>query len=410
MRNTIFVFERLRSLPVSRQHTELVERKGVGHPDYMIDAICELSSIKLSKYYLRNFGRIFHHNLDKGLLVGGRSVPRFGGGELLEPIQIIVAGRATLEVKTPTGLHEVDIGGLIRDSVREFVRSNFRFLDPDKHVVVDYRVKPGSMDLTSIVDSDSEVPLANDTSFGIGYAPFTTLESIVYNVERMINSESFKSRVKESGEDCKVMGLRIKDRVVLTVADGIVSHLTPDLDHYISVKEEIRESVADLAVKMADGMDVSVQVNVGDMIIEGDKERSRVYLTVTGSSAECGDDGNTGRGNRASGLITPNRQMSLEATAGKNPVSHIGKLYNVAAFIIARRIYEETKAFDEVYVRLLSQIGQRIDRPLSVSIQYIPSRPINSSVRYEVREIVRAELKNMTKLSELLLEQRVTIF
>ncbi|MCS7142501.1 MAG: methionine adenosyltransferase [Aigarchaeota archaeon] len=410
MDNTLFALERLKAVPVSKQTTELVERKGLGHPDYMIDSVCEIASIKLAKYYLERFGRILHYNVDKGLLVGGRAVPRFGGGELLEPIQIIVAGRATLDVRIQGNRYEVPIRRIIEDAVDEFINSNFRFLDPQKHIVVDYRIKQGSADLVSIVDSGTSVPLANDTSFGIGFAPFTTLERIVYNTERMINSESFKSRVKESGEDCKVMGLRVKERIMLTVADGIVSHLTPDLDHYISVKEEIRERVADEAVKMADGHDVSVQVNVGDEIMPGDEGRSRVYLTVTGSSAECGDDGNTGRGNRASGLITPNRQMSLEATAGKNPMSHIGKLYNVAAFRIAERIYDETKAFEEVYVRLLSQIGRRVDQPFSVSIQYLPARTINSSVKSEVESIVRSELQNVTKLVDLILERRFTIF
>ncbi len=58
-----------------------------------------------------------------------------------------------------------------------------------------------------------------------------------------------------------------------------------------------------------------VHVNTAD-----DIKKKSVFLTVTGTSAEMGDDGSVGRGNRCNGLITPNRPMSMEATSGKNPI------------------------------------------------------------------------------------------
>ncbi len=410
MQKSKIMFERIRGLPIHKQVVEIVERKGLGHPDYIIDAACEASSVALSRYYIEKFGRILHHNLDKGLLVGGKATPRLGGGTLDEPIYILIAGRATLHVNASGEKHEVPVGKIVQEAVKSFIRKNFRFLDPDKHVIIDHKIRQGSNDLINIVESVAEVPLSNDTSFGVGFAPFTPLEKLVLESERMINSPSFKSIVRESGEDCKVMGVRTKDKIILTVADGIVSHLTPDLDHYVSVKEEIANRVSDLAVKIVENCSVEVYVNTADKIVAGSPENSSIYLTVTGTSAEQGDDGNTGRGNRASGLITPNRQMSLEATAGKNAISHVGKIYNVLAFRIADRIYRETNAFEEIYVRLLSQIGRRIDRPLSVSIQYISSRPINSSIRNEALEILYSELENVTKITDLILEGKVTLF
>src|SRR5580692_6526516 len=80
---------------VSDLEVEIVERKGIGHPDSIIDGACEAVSIALSKYYLDNFDVIFHHNVDKGLLVGGSSHAEFGGGRVTDPIYILVAGRAT---------------------------------------------------------------------------------------------------------------------------------------------------------------------------------------------------------------------------------------------------------------------------------------------------------------------------
>ena len=84
--------------PVEDRSIEIVERKGRGHPDYISDAISETVSLALCTYYQKTFGVILHHNVDKGLVVGGRANPHFGGGEVDEPIKIIVAGRAVTKV------------------------------------------------------------------------------------------------------------------------------------------------------------------------------------------------------------------------------------------------------------------------------------------------------------------------
>jgi S-adenosylmethionine synthetase len=62
------------------------------------------------------------------------------------------------------------------------------------------------------------------------------------------------------------------------------------------------------------------------------------YLSLLGTSAEDADSGQVGRGNRVNGLIAMNRPMGTEATTGKNPVSHVGKIYSVLAHRLARQI------------------------------------------------------------------------
>ncbi|MCY0882344.1 MAG: methionine adenosyltransferase, partial [Acidianus infernus] len=193
----------INSLPV-----ELVERKGTGHPDYIADSASEEASRKLSLYYLKKFGTILHHNLDKTLVVGGQAQPEFKGGEVIQPIYIIVAGRATTEVRTEDGIQNVPVGTIIVESVKNWIKNNFRYLDPEKHVIVDYKVSKGSADLVGIFNKGKTVPLSNDTSFGVGFAPFSTLEELVYQTERMLNSKEVKSELPEIGEDIKVMGLR----------------------------------------------------------------------------------------------------------------------------------------------------------------------------------------------------------
>ena len=62
-----------------------------------------------------------------------------------------------------------------------------------------------------------------------------------------------------------------------------------------------------------------------------DRGAGGMYLTVLGTSADGADGGQVGRGNRVNGLISLHRPMSTEAAAGKNPVSHVGKIYNLLA-------------------------------------------------------------------------------
>ncbi|ESQ22918.1 MAG: methionine adenosyltransferase [Acidilobus sp.] len=401
------VVRELQQPAVEEGQVELVERKGLGHPDYISDAVAEEASRQLSIYYRERFGTIMHHNLDKVLLVGGQAAPRWGGGEVLQPIYIIVSGRATTEVRTSSGVEEVPVGRIILKAVKEWVKRNLRFLDPETHVVVDYKIGKGSADLRGIFESRSASHRANDTSFGAGFAPLTTLERLVIETERTLNSQEFKSRVPASGEDVKVMGLRNGNVIDITVANAIVSRFVRDKDEYMSVKEEIKEKVLDVASKIAPNYDVRVYVNNGDI-----PEEEVFYITVTGTSAEHGDDGATGRGNRVNGLITPMRPMSLEAAAGKNPVNHIGKIYNVVATELAQLIYTKVPNVREVYVRLLGQIGRPIDDPLIADVSLLMERgvSVSSNVKAEIASLVDEYLSKLPQLTERFLVGAVQLF
>ncbi len=385
---------------------EMVERKGVGHPDYIADGVAEAVSRELCRYYMKSYGVILHHNVDKVLVVGGQAKPVFGGGEVLHPIYIVVSGRATYYVRTREGVDFVPIGTIVLRAANEWIRRSFRYLDPEQHVIVDYRIGQGSADLVGIFElGKSGVPLANDTSFGIGFAPLSTLEKLVLETERLLNSSKIKSECPAVGEDVKVMGLRRGKRIDLTIAVAIVSRHVRDRGEYVAVKEFVRERVADLASKIAPDFEVNIYVNTADNI-----EKGILYLTVTGTSAEHGDDGATGRGNRANGLITPMRPMSLEATAGKNPVSHVGKIYNVLARMIAERIYQQVKDVKEVYVSLLSQIGRPINDPLVADVKIVPNGRLSLDAKNEAARIVEEELDKVTEVTRMILEDKVMLF
>ncbi|OGA72809.1 MAG: S-adenosylmethionine synthase [Betaproteobacteria bacterium RIFCSPLOWO2_12_FULL_65_14] len=365
---------------------EIVERKGRGHPDSICDALAENLSLGLSRFYLERFGAILHHNVDKALLIGGAARPAFGGGELVEPIEIILAGRATRRFRGVT----VPVDELAVELGREWLGRNLRHIDPARDVRIVPRIRETSADLAELFlrGAQAGVPLANDTSFGAGFAPLDPLERAVLAVERGLCAAS-----PEIGEDIKVLGVRSDERLELTVACAFVGRHVASLADYLAKKEKVR-TLAAAAARKAVGGEVDVEVNTAD----GDSADS-IYLTVTGLSAEAGDDGQIGRGNRVNGLITPYRPMSLEAAAGKNPVSHTGKLYNLLAERIARALTEEVAGVEEAYCWLLSRIGSPVTEPQLADVRLRLADPgAIDAVRHGAAKMVRAQLRAAPEL------------
>jgi S-adenosylmethionine synthetase len=362
---------------------EIVERKGVGHPDTICDALAENLSAALSRFHLERFGVILHHNVDKALLRGGAARPRFGGGEILEPIEIYLTGRAT----ESCGGVAVPIEELAVESSRQWLRHHLRFIDPERHVRLIPRIRPTSPDLSALFLRQAEDggALANDTSFGVGYAPLDDLERIVLAVERHLNSRPVKQAHPEIGEDIKVMGERRHDGIALTVACAMVGLHVRDMEAYLAAKARVA-ALALEATQPHTRLPVRVQVNTAD----GDTPDS-IYLTVTGLSAEAGDDGQVGRGNRVNGLITPYRPMTLEAAAGKNPITHVGKLYGVMADRIAQAVVGQVPGVEEVYCYLLSRIGRPIAQPRVFDLKVRLAQPGDlDALAPRIAEVARA--------------------
>ncbi|MCR8432958.1 MAG: methionine adenosyltransferase [Crenarchaeota archaeon] len=374
--------------PMDKRPVEIVERKGIGHPDTICDEIGEKISLYLTKYYYENFGVPLHFNIDKCVLVGGRSQPQFGGGIVLEPILLHFVGRATLHVYGELE-KEVPIGVLVRSAAFDWFSENFRYLDPLRHVSIIYSIRPGSTDLRKLFEAvkDSPAPLANDTSIGVGFAPLSETERVCLGAEQLLNSREFKRRYPAVGEDIKVMAVRRNDKIRLTVAMAAVDRELSSLDDYLSLKESVKSELYEHLSKLTD-RELYVEINTAD-----NPQKGIYYLTVTGTSAEAGDDGQIGRGNRWNGLITPLRYMSIEAHSGKNPVSHVGKIYQYAAQKAAENIQKEL-CLDEVYVVLVSTIGKPITEPQMVYVEYIGEEG-GSNVKSEITSIVEEVLKSL---------------
>ncbi len=383
MRN--ITIEELRATPVSEQRVELVERKGVGHPDSICDAIMEAVSVALCREYQATFGRIVHHNIDKGMLVAGRTTPRIGGGTVDEPMRLIFGDRAIYEYK---GKH-VPVGEIAIATAKAWIRQNLRFVDPDKHVIYQNEIKPGSPELTDIFDREQIG--ANDTSAAVGYAPYTETERIVLATEQFLNGPVFKARFPEAGEDIKVMGFRRNHDLVLTIALAFVDRFVESVHHYFARKEEMRAAIADF-IQASNYSFESVRIDI-NTLDDPDRGEDGMYLTVLGTSAEGGDGGQVGRGNKVNQVIALNRPMSTEAAAGKNPISHVGKIYNLLSHHMALEVYKRVPGLKEVYIWLCSQIGVPIDQPLIASAQVILEPGVSlSDVEGPIRETMEHEL------------------
>ena len=390
--------ERLR---VDEQDVEFVERKGVGHPDSLIDGIVENVSLELSKEYIERAGYILHHNVDKGLIVGGTSEIDFGNAVITKPIEIIVAGRATQKFQGT----EIDVDGVAIKATRDYLKAHTRFLDLDTEVTIASKILKGSSDLNQIFARNKDMPLANDTSFGIGFAPFTETESLVLETERFLNGKEYKSKMPMVGEDIKVMGVREKDKITLTVAIAFVAKFVNNIEEYINAKDKINADIVSNA-KNYTQKEVTVVINNGDS-----HEMSEVYLTKSGLSAESGDDGAVGRGNRVNGLITPFRHMSLEAAAGKNPVNHVGKIYSIVSKEIAQDIVKLYPMIKECNVAMVSQIGRKIDDPKSVYIDAIMAKGEKlETIRTKVHDIAQETLNNMSYITQELARGKYEMF
>lgn len=395
MRN--IAIEELKASEIYRQKVEVVERKGMGHPDYICDAIMEQISVNLSQKYLETFGTILHHNIDKGMLIAGEVEGKFGGGRVVSPMRLIFGDRATFEAN---GI-EIDVPDLAINTAKEWFSDNLRFVDPES-LYYQVELKRGSAELTDIFTRGGEILGANDTSAAVGYAPLSPTERLVFECERYLNSRKFKKQYPESGEDIKVMGLRHRENMHLTVAMPLVDVFVESEEDYFKKKIELHEQIEEFAAGFAEKergefeacMCLKPTASLNTLDIPG-RGMKGIYTTVTGTSAEDADSGQVGRGNRVNGIIPLNRPVSSEAAAGKNPVSHIGKIYNLLSHRIAARIYMEVPEVSEVYVWLLSEIGSPIDQPQIASAQLIMKKGNLSDVEKEAAEIVENELENI---------------
>ncbi|MFA4828506.1 MAG: methionine adenosyltransferase [Thermodesulfovibrionales bacterium] len=387
----MIIIETYKGKSITEHRVEIVERKGTGHPDYMCDSMMDAISVALSKEYIREFGTILHHNIDKGLLAAGRVEKIFGSGRVIQPMELTIGDRATFRA----GGREIPVADIAVDAAKKWVKNNMRFVDPERHLKYRVVLAPGSEELTDIFLRRGKVRAANDTSAAVGYYPLSPTEKVVLDMERFLNSKKFKNKYPDTGEDIKVMGMRSGNLLELTVAMPLLVNYVKFEKDYFDKKEIIRREMKRFLGRYEGFKKIEVHFNTLD---EKGRGFGGIYLSLLGTSAEDADSGQVGRGNRVNGLISLNRPLGTEAAAGKNPVSHVGKIYNVLSHKIAKEIYEKIDGIKEVYVLLLSRIGTPIDSPQMATAQVLleRGRKINEITK-KAEEIFEKEFSSINK-------------
>lgn len=289
---------------------------------------------------------------------------------------------------------------IVTSCCENWLSSHFHALDVKRHVKIHSLIRPGSADLVDLYlrQKESGVALANDTSCGVGYAPLSELERLVLRIEKHLNLAATKKAHPEIGEDIKVMGVSRNNKIELTIACAFIDRHIADINDYLEKKSKLGELIKNEARQITDKV-LEIKVNTAD-----NPDTGSLYLTVTGTSAESGDDGEVGRGNRANGLITPYRPMNMEAVSGKNPVTHVGKLYNIVARQITEALVEEFAEVTDAYCYLVSQIGSPVSEPSVIDLKLkLHSGAELDAIRFDVEQIVHDRLSSIPKIRNQLL-------
>jgi S-adenosylmethionine synthetase len=381
---TVFV-EALRDTPMAARRIELVERKGIGHPDTICDSLVEAISLALNQLYLTRTGALAHYNIDKALLAAGQCEKGFGRGEVTRPMELIVGDRATFVVDGVT----LPIEETVRTAVDTWVRTYLPHVRAGKDLSTRLALAEGSAELRRIF-KDTAAIASNDTCGASGYAPLSPTEELVLAVEGFLNGSEFKAAFPDTGQDVKVLAARHDEHVTLTVAMPFFCLATKSEPAYFRRKEE---ALAALAEKFR-GAPFLIDWGLNCLDRPGQGAEG-AYLTLTGTSAEDADSGQVGRGNRANGLIAFSRPTGGEAAPGKNPLAHSGKIYSVLSHRIARLIHAHCPLAVEVCVHLAVRIGEPVGRPWTGVQVVLADGADIADVEHDIRAVVDAELDRM---------------
>lgn len=347
-----------------RDGLEVVERKGLGHPDTMADAIAERFSELYTAYSLAEFGTVAHHWVDKTMTIGGEAELDFGWSRLVRPIRVLVVGKATRVVGDVT----VPVEDMARQAAADVFRLATPLLDMSTDVTVEVLLndavgagrsaswyRPATADG---IERDRR-PRSNDTVMCTGYAPLSRLESLVLLLELTLNSGDLRSHWPALGSDVKVLARRVGSEVDVVCCVPNVARIVGSRREYDECIAAIGDLVRDQCALAVPEFTVRVALNTRD--------GEQVYLTHSGTALDTGDVGVVGRGNKLNGLIPMSRDGNIEAPCGKNPTYHGGRIYSIVAQHAADLVWSRLGLHSSVNV--VAANGDRIDEPSFVAVK-----------------------------------------
>ncbi|MBR3897878.1 MAG: hypothetical protein IKJ43_01180 [Bacilli bacterium] len=376
---------------------EVVERKGIGHPDTIADALANECSKEYSKACLKEFGAVLHHNLDKFYFGGGWVFNDFGLIDKKKPIIARINGRISKNV----GDKIIDVDGIMIKTIKRYVKSVLPHIDIEKDLLIDlnytqYTKFKNWFSPNSIDDvPDAKKPSANDTSAYVCHYPMTTCELLAYELEHFFwdyNEFGYPSpKFENIGQDIKVMVTRIDNKITANLCVPVIASYIKNQDEYDEIIKSYETKLQVLGNKICEDTDYDVNVKINEL--EGPHYRK--YMLGIGTCAECGEEGIVGRGNNFSGIISVGRPYSMEAPFGKNPRYHSGRVLSYLCNKLSKKIYEQLKVKNTIYV-----VTKNKDELLPPYLMYIQtSNYVSEDI---VKEIIKREMIDCDYLNEIL--------
>ncbi|HHQ2480887.1 TPA: methionine adenosyltransferase [Bacillus cereus] len=369
---------------------EVVERKGLGHPDTLTDGIAEAAEIEYCKYCLDRFGYIPHHNFDKVMILGGNCVQEYGGNNFLNPIKVIFMGRGSKNF----GDEKIPIEEIQIKAAKAYLSRVLPHLDVDSKSTIEfhsitssYSTRPywfSPRDKNDLPEYNDDGLTANDTATMISYWPLTMSEKLALDIEGYFYKNDADGlpypRFKEFGGDIKVMVVRDGGAIVATVTIPQITTMTTSADQYFSRENKLRDNLVKYVKMLYPNENISLIINTQTL-----GENPRPYLVTAGSCTDFGEEGAVGRGNKTHGIISSFRPNTMEAPHGKNSTYFVGKVLGYQTDVIAKKIYDTTGSPCQVILR--ANIGDKLFAPSKIMVS--SANKVNTEI---VRDIVSNSL------------------
>ncbi len=384
---------------IEKKNFEFVERKGLGHPDTLCDAIAEKASVLYSKYVYNEFGMYANHWFDKVMLIGGESVIDFGIGQLIRPYKVIFAGKAVKHV----GNKDIPLDDILHQAASFVLTNNLTDFNSKKDLVVENEIVDyhGAGRLNNRYQPESKEDLkksiskkvSNDCNILSAYAPETSLESTVRELELFLNSSDFKSKYEFTGWDIKIVGTRRGETYSFLINIPFLGSRVKDVEQYFHFKDLLYAEI---------NRWISNRIEIYNIILNPQDKAGHYYLTSRGSAADTGDVGVVGRGNRMNGLITPMRPMSIEASCGKNPLDHTGKIYNYLSKKWVEKIYSFLSV--PVQINVFTMKEEPLEKPTLINVQ-VEKDFVSKEEGDKISKIISRDLLNIDSVRDVFINE-----
>lgn len=382
---------------------EVVERKGLGHPDSLADMLAKECSRAYSKFCIDNFGCVLHHNFDKLYIGAGCFRYENNCMKMYDKVKVFLNGRASNTMNGKT----IDLEKLLKPVIKKYIHSILPRLDVDNELDIHINCTQNTkMSNWFSPENISDIPdakelFANDTSLCISHFPNTICENITLEAERFFwnfDGEYPSPKYSNVGQDIKVMTSRINNNIDVTICLPVYSDVFKNFEEYKEIVKDYEQKLTTfLLTKVPKEFNINIAIN---RLADGNY---RNYSLIKGSCIECGEEGVVGRGNDSRGLISALRSHTMEAPFGKNERYHTGRVLSYVSDLTTKRIYQECNIKSSLYC--LTRNRNKLMEPFMLYLS------VNKSISKEeeriIEKIIEEEFNEKTYLLKILNDKSI---